>query len=158
MFWYLDSYHPRDSGPFSASNSDVIHNYGGSNGAVIADILLNIIGYLSYLIPIGFGICRLEYLPKQQSCNWKQLVWHFIKAGGFVLLYCPVVLWHTVYRHQRGYFYRWWNCWWGCWKHLIYQFGNGRCDADSVLFFWQAQLCSPECRGLNSPIGWVKWL
>ena len=80
----LISYHPQDSGPFSASNSDVIHNYGGSNGAVIADILLNIIGYLSYLIPIGLVFVGWNIYQNNKISTENSWFDTLIKAGGFV--------------------------------------------------------------------------
>lgn len=80
----LISYDPQDSGPFSVSNSETVHNYGGSNGAVLADVLLNIIGYLSYLIPVGLVfIGWMIYRQKEvtQEPSWVDTL---IKAGGFV--------------------------------------------------------------------------
>ena len=36
----LFSYHPQDSGPFSASDTEIVRNYGGTSGAFLADTCL----------------------------------------------------------------------------------------------------------------------
>ncbi len=80
----LLSYHPQDSGPFSASDNDVIHNFGGSSGAFIADVFFNTIGYLSYLIPIGLVFVGWRVYRKHDIDD--NTSWHdtLIKAGGFI--------------------------------------------------------------------------
>ncbi|VAW40598.1 DNA translocase FtsK [hydrothermal vent metagenome] len=82
----LLSYSPQDSGPFSASQSDTTHNYGGSSGAFLADVLLNIIGYLAYLIPIGLVFVGWKVYKNHDSdenASWTDTL---IKAGGFISL------------------------------------------------------------------------
>ncbi|HFC29596.1 MAG TPA: hypothetical protein ENJ44_00990, partial [Oceanospirillales bacterium] len=80
----LLSYSAEDSGPFSASDSEVYKNYGGSSGAFIADILLNTIGYLAYLIPIGLvfvGWRIYKNAEIDEEISWLDTG---IKAGGFI--------------------------------------------------------------------------
>ncbi len=80
----LLSYSASDSGPFSASDSDTFHNYGGSSGAFLADILLNTIGYLAYFIPIGLvfvGWRVYKNAEIDEDISWFDTL---IKAGGFV--------------------------------------------------------------------------
>ncbi len=79
----LLSYHPGDSGPFSASDATTTHNWGGSTGAVLADVLLNIAGYLSYLVPIGlvFVGWRIYKNHDYEEVSWLDTG---IKAGGFL--------------------------------------------------------------------------
>jgi S-DNA-T family DNA segregation ATPase FtsK/SpoIIIE len=79
----LFSYHPEDSGPFSATDSTVIHNYGGSSGAFISDVLLNIVGYLAYLIPIGLTFVGWR-VYKNQELDETSWVDTGIKMGGFI--------------------------------------------------------------------------
>ncbi|MCF6288839.1 MAG: DNA translocase FtsK 4TM domain-containing protein [Proteobacteria bacterium] len=81
----LFSYHPQDSGPFSATDAGTVHNYGGSSGAVLADILLNIVGYIAYLIPLGLIFIGWQVYKNHdidENISWVDTG---IKAGGFVL-------------------------------------------------------------------------
>ena len=79
----LLSYHPQDSGPFSASDTTTTHNWGGSSGAVISDILFNIIGYLSYFVPLGlvFVGWRIYKNHDYEDVSWLDTG---IKMGGFI--------------------------------------------------------------------------
>jgi S-DNA-T family DNA segregation ATPase FtsK/SpoIIIE len=80
----LFSYHPLDPGPFSASATDKIHNFGGVSGAILADILLNTVGYLSYFIPLGFVFVGWRVYRDQDidhNISWLDTG---IKAGGFI--------------------------------------------------------------------------
>ena len=79
----LFSYHPQDSGPFSATDSTIINNYGGSSGAFIADVLLNIVGYLAYLIPIGLTFVGWR-VYKNHDVDETSWVDAGIKMGGFI--------------------------------------------------------------------------
>jgi S-DNA-T family DNA segregation ATPase FtsK/SpoIIIE len=79
----LFSYHPQDSGPFSATDSTIIYNYGGSSGAYIADILLNIVGYLAYLIPLGLTFVGWR-VYKNKDVDEVSWVDTGIKMGGFI--------------------------------------------------------------------------
>ena len=79
----LLSYYSGDSGPFSASDASTTKNWGGSTGAWLADILLNIFGYLSYLVPIGlvFVGWRIYKNHDYEEVSWLDTG---IKAGGFL--------------------------------------------------------------------------
>ncbi len=79
----LMSYHPQDSGPFSASDTDVVRNYGGTSGAFLADVLLNLVGYLAYLIPLGLTFVgwRVYRNHDIDEVSWIDTG---IKAGGFI--------------------------------------------------------------------------
>ena len=79
----LLSYSPLDSGPFHATENKIIHNYGGSSGANLSDVLFNIIGYLAYIIPIGlvFVGWRIYIKKEVDETSWIDVV---IKAGGFI--------------------------------------------------------------------------
>ncbi len=79
----LLSYHSGDSGPFSASDATTTKNWGGSTGAVLADVLLNIAGYLAYLVPIGlvFVGWRIYKNHDYEEVSWLDTG---IKAGGFL--------------------------------------------------------------------------
>jgi S-DNA-T family DNA segregation ATPase FtsK/SpoIIIE len=79
----LFSYHPQDSGPFSATDSTTIYNYGGSSGAYIADILLNIVGYLAYLIPLGLTFVGWR-VYKNKDVDEVSWIDTGIKMGGFI--------------------------------------------------------------------------
>jgi S-DNA-T family DNA segregation ATPase FtsK/SpoIIIE len=79
----LFSYHPQDSGPFSATDSTVINNFGGSSGAFIADVLLNIVGYLAYLIPLGLTFVGWR-VYKNNDLDETSWVDTGIKMGGFI--------------------------------------------------------------------------
>ena len=80
----LLSYHPQDSGPFSASDTDLVHNYGGSTGAFIADILFNIIGYLAYFIPVGLVFVGWRIYKNHDIDEEVSWVDTGIKMGGFI--------------------------------------------------------------------------
>ena len=80
----LLSYNSQDSGPFSASDSELVLNYGGSNGAFLADILFNIIGYLAYILPLGLVFIGWRIYVNHdvdENISWMDTG---IKAGGFV--------------------------------------------------------------------------
>jgi len=80
----LFSYHPDDSGPFSASETSVTHNYGGSSGAFLADVLLNLVGYLSYLIPLGLAFVGWRVYKNHDVDSNVSWVDTGIKTGGFI--------------------------------------------------------------------------
>ncbi len=80
----LFSYNAQDSGPFSASDTEVVHNYGGTSGAFLADILLNVVGYLSYLIPLGLVFVGWRIYKNHDiddNISWMDTL---IKTGGFI--------------------------------------------------------------------------
>ena len=79
----LISYHPQDSGPFSASDTDVVRNYGGTSGAFLADVLLNLVGYLAYLIPLGLTFVGWR-IYKNHDIDEVSWIDTGIKTGGFV--------------------------------------------------------------------------
>ena len=79
----LLSYNPQDSGPFSASDTEHVQNYGGTSGAFLADILLNIVGYLAYLIPLGLSFIGWR-VYKNHDADDVSWVDTGIKMGGFI--------------------------------------------------------------------------
>ncbi len=98
----LLSYHQDDSGPFSASDNEAVNNYGGSSGAFIADILLNIIGYLAYIIPFGLVFVGWRVYKNQEvdeSISWLDTG---IKMGGFIsaLLSGCALAYKYIYTHE----------------------------------------------------------
>ena len=83
----LTSYHSDDPGWSQAVSSDLVHNRGGSVGAWVADFLLYMVGYLSYLFPLiaVFDGYRLFQSRRLQSViNQFQLGLH---VTGLMLLF-----------------------------------------------------------------------
>ncbi len=101
----LLSYDSTDSGPFSASDTKTTHNYGGSSGAFLADVLLNIVGYLAYLIPIGLVFVGWRVYKNHdidESISWIDTG---IKAGGFVLALLSGCALAYMYINTSGYIF-----------------------------------------------------
>ena len=101
----LFTYHPTDSGVFHYDSSASVQNKAGPVGAYLADILMGILGYLAYLVPLGFlalgfSLFRKSSKGKGGGINTWLTVWGGILA---LLSLCGLVtlLWpdsHLVYK------------------------------------------------------------
>ena len=63
LFICLFSYHPQDPGWSFSGGGDEIRNFGGTFGAWFADVVLQIFGYVAFILPfilllIGWRIFR----------------------------------------------------------------------------------------------------
>jgi S-DNA-T family DNA segregation ATPase FtsK/SpoIIIE len=101
----LLSYNPVDSGPFSASDTQKIHNYGGSSGAFLADVLFNIIGYLAYIIPLGLVFVGWRVYKNHdidENISWLDTG---IKMGGFISALLSGCALAYMYINTTGYIF-----------------------------------------------------
>ncbi len=83
LFICLLTYHPQDPGWSFSGGDGTIHNLGGRFGAWFADVMLQIFGYSSYLLPLFlvlFGLRILRGLNKETPSINRRLV----HAGGTV--------------------------------------------------------------------------
>ncbi len=82
----LASYHPSDPGWSFSGEARGIANLGGVVGAWIADVLLNLCGYLSYLFPLMIGYSGWLFFRQQVGSITNPGRAHlFSRAGGFIL-------------------------------------------------------------------------
>ena len=73
----------RDPG-FSRSGSEVIGNLGGRFGAWISDLLLVVMGYVAWLVPVLMGLAAFRLLRERaEPVGWPE--WG-IRIGGLVLI------------------------------------------------------------------------
>ena len=72
----------------SAGQADVIENYGGRIGALIADLLFSMLGYFAWLFPLVLMLKTvLVFQNRYESVVWNG--WLFaLRAFGFILLLC----------------------------------------------------------------------
>ncbi len=82
----LSSYHPTDPGWSFSGEANGIVNLGGVVGAWIADVLLYLCGYLSYLFPVMIGYSGWLFFRQSGGAISSQGRAHlFSRIGGFVL-------------------------------------------------------------------------
>ena len=84
-FLVLVSYEPLDPAWYFATNNVVIQNLFGSVGATCADLLVNTLGYVAFLIPVLIVAKVGGVLVDASPLKW----WHGALAGfGFLVILC----------------------------------------------------------------------
>src|SRR5690625_6837172 len=61
----LASHHPSDPGWSRSAGSGPIHNLGGAFGAWLADLFLQIFGYMAYAAPLLIGFAGFRVLRER---------------------------------------------------------------------------------------------
>ncbi|WMS88091.1 DNA translocase FtsK [Pleionea litopenaei] len=81
----LITYHPQDPGWSYTGSGDVIHNSAGRAGAWLADVFLQLFGYLAYVFP--FMVSYLAYLVFRERKLIERHDWHYwaLRGAGFIL-------------------------------------------------------------------------
>jgi len=86
----LISYNARDPSLFSAvSAADKVHNYGGKVGAWLADVILQVFGFMAFLLPFMSAYLGLKAVMSGETKHLLRL------AGKFILLFlilCPLLI------------------------------------------------------------------
>ncbi|MEX2516890.1 MAG: DNA translocase FtsK 4TM domain-containing protein, partial [Gammaproteobacteria bacterium] len=86
LFLALATFDQNDPGWSRAVATDTIGNSGGVLGAWIANILLNICGYIGYLLPVALLFSGWQAYRHSKQGVWPSH-WHFVIAScGFLLL------------------------------------------------------------------------
>ncbi len=85
LFLALSSYSPEDPGWSRTASSNNIANIVGASGAWVADVLLILLGYLAYLLPVML-VYRAFVLFRERKRN-ADFAWSMImlRASGFIL-------------------------------------------------------------------------
>jgi S-DNA-T family DNA segregation ATPase FtsK/SpoIIIE len=81
----LLTYSPADPGWSHSGNPDEISNAGGQIGAYFADILLNLFGYVSYLVPFMILFLGVRFYRARNSQVEASYVRRLIVAAGFII-------------------------------------------------------------------------
>ena len=82
----LFSFHPTDPGWSQVGQTEVIHNMTGRAGALLADILLSLFGYIAYLVPMSLGTFAVSWYQErnpEEPIDNSLIRW--LKVTGFIM-------------------------------------------------------------------------